>query len=126
MPTASTTQPQADWSDVESLQRRLLESSEALTSMTPEVGLAKHVQEYDSDLRKRALARAMSAALAGGASAAKAEAEGRSSELYNKELSTLAKQHQAACETIAAWEAQRCAWETARSLLSVTKATMHL
>ena len=92
--------------------------------MAGDVGMAKHVLQYDADMRRRALARAMQPALAGGDSAAKAEAEGRSSPLYDKEIETLSKAHQAAEQTLAAFEAEKILWETARSLISLQRETM--
>ena len=115
---------QSDYSDVMEFQKRLAEASRALNDMAQEVGMSKHIQEYDSDRRKQALARAMTAPLAGGESAAKAEATARADKVYAQELSVLAKQHQAACETETAWAAQKIAWETARSLLSMQKETV--
>lgn len=120
-PAPRMPQSQSDWSDVAALQQKLAECSEALSAMAHDVGQAKHIIEYDSDLRKRALARAMQPALAGGDSAAKAESEGRASKGYTDELNVLAKQHQAATVTIADYDAARIKWETCRSLLSMMK-----
>lgn len=114
----------ADWSDAAALQQRLSEAADKLANMAADVGSAKHVLEYDGDLRKRALARAMKPALAGGDSAAKAEAEGRASDGYSQELGVLGKQHQAAEQVVAEWEAAKINWETARSLLSMLKETV--
>jgi hypothetical protein len=116
----------ADWGDVASLQQRLAELAEKLGSMVADVGRARQVIEYDSDLKKRALARATSAALAGGESYNKAEAEGRSNEAYHAEIKVLAKQLESAYTVTAEWEATKCAWETARSLLSMQKEQIRL
>lgn len=114
----------ADWSDVRELQQRLAETSERISAMASDVGLAKHVVEYDGDRRKRALARQAAAALRGGDSAAKAELEARASEGYAKELAQLGKEHAAALQVIAEWEAAKVAWDTARSLLAMTRETV--
>ena len=111
----------SDWSDVAALQQRLAESVEAMSRMAAAVGMAKHVLEYDGDQRKRALARAMAPALAGGASAAKAEVEGRTSETYAKELAVLAKAHQSAATQIVEWEVTKLQWQTAQSLLAMQR-----
>lgn len=111
----------SDWSDVAMLQKKMADTCDTINQMAGDVGLARHVLEYDSDRRKRALARAMVPALAGGDSAAKAEAEARASEPYTKELNQLAKDHQNAEQVITAWEASKLQWETARSLLSMQK-----
>lgn len=114
----------ADWSDVASLQQRMVETVQAMSVLAPEVGLARHVLEYDNDRRKQALARAMKAPLAGGESAAKAEAEARSNEAYAKEINMLSTQHTAAEQTVTQWESLKLKWETSRSLLSMQKETV--
>lgn len=111
----------SDWTEVASLQHRLFETVERINSMASEVGMAKHVLEYDGDMRKKALGRAMAAPMAGGASAAKAEAEARASENYAKEMAVLAKSHLAAEQTISEYEALRLVWDTARSLLAMSR-----
>ena len=111
----------ADWQDVAGLQQRLIESVERINRMASDVGLAKHILEYDSNRCKKALARAMAAPLAGGSSAAAAEAEGRASEAYSKELSQLAKEHALAEQTVMEYEAARLVWDTARSLLAMSR-----
>lgn len=113
--------PTADWTDVAELQKKMADTCDTINGMAQDVGLARHVLEYDSDRRKRALARAMQPALAGGDSAAKAEAEARASEPYGKELNQLAKEHSNAEQTITAWEVAKLQWETARSLLAIQR-----
>ena len=56
----------ADWSDVSELQARMIEAMRAMSNLGTEVGVARQILSYESDRRKRALARAMSAPLAGG------------------------------------------------------------
>lgn len=104
-----------------SLQQRLAETVEQINRIAADVGMAKHILEYDGDQRKRALARAMAAPLAGGSSAAKAEAEARSDEVYARELATLAQRHALAEQTIMEYEAARMVWDTARSLLAMSR-----
>ena len=111
----------ADWTDVLTLQKRMAETVTALAALVDDVGLARQVQAYDSDRRKRALARAMAAALAGGESAAKAEAEGRASEAYGKELAQLSKELTAAEQVTAQYDVLKIVWESCRSMLSVQK-----
>lgn len=114
----------ADWSSVAGLRAKMIEAVETLQQMADEVGKAAHVREYDGDRRKRALARAMAPALAGGDSAAKAEAEARASDTYAKELETLAKEHKAAEQVMSEWTAKKLVWESCRSLLSMQKETV--
>lgn len=111
----------ADWSDVAALQQRMAQTVTALAAMADDVGMAKHVLEYDGARQKQALARGMAPALAGGDSAAKAEAAARADACYAKEIDTLARQHLAAEQTIAAHDAARLVWETCRSLLAMTR-----
>jgi hypothetical protein len=94
--------------------------------MAGDEALARTVIEYDSDRRKRALARAMASALAGDASAARAEAEARASEPYAKELEQLRREFNAAQQTHCDWEVAKVSWETARSLLSMMKSTIQI
>ena len=128
MPITPTTTPTpasaADWSDAAGLQAKMIACIEELSAMAGNVGIAKHALEYDGDRRKRALARAMFAPLAGGESAAKAEAEARASDVYGKELELLAKQHGAATMQIEEYTVKKLEWETARSLLSMLKETV--
>jgi len=114
----------ASWDDVAGLQAKLIEAIDQMTFMAADVGLAKHVLEYNSDQKKRALARAMAPALAGGDSAAKAEAEARASDGYERELTLLGKAHAAAEQTMTAWEVAKLRWDTARSLLSLQRETV--
>lgn len=124
MPTVSTIpEPStvADWSTVEELQRKMIESVKAMEHKAADVGLARHVLEYDSTRRKQALARAMAAPLSGGESAAKAEATAAASEVYAAEIRQLSKEHTAAEQAMADFEVLKVSWETARSLLSMQK-----
>ena len=119
--THAPTPQLADWSDVLELQRKLAEACDEIAGLAPDTGSAKHVIEYDGDMRKRALARAMAAPLAGGESGVKAEAMARASETYKAELDVLAKSHLAAQQQVQAHEAAKCKWETARSLLAMCR-----
>lgn len=111
----------ADWSDTAELQKRMAAAVEEMERLSPEAGMAKHILEYDGDRRKQALARSMRAALAGGESAAKAEAEARASEGYAKELSQLGVEHKMAEQTLKSWEVLKIQWETCRSLLAMQR-----
>jgi hypothetical protein len=111
----------SDWTEVASLQQRLATTVEQINAMAADVGMAKHIIEYDSNRTKKALARAMAAPLAGGSSAAAAEAEGRASEAYTKEMAQLGKEHAAACQVVSEFEALRLVWDTARSLLAMSR-----
>jgi tyrosyl-tRNA synthetase len=118
MPISPPTTGPADWSEMSDLQQRMLESLRAVQDMSNEVGVARTAREYNPDQRKRALARQMRGALAGGESAAKAEAEARGSDAYSKELDALMKQLTAAEQTIALYESHKLAWSSAQSLIA--------
>lgn len=111
----------ADWSDVAALQQRLSESADRIAAMAGDVGLARQVREYNGDQRKRVLAIAALPLLKAGESAAAADMEARASEPYGAALKQLAKELATAEQTIARWEAERLAWDSARSLLSMVK-----
>ena len=117
----------SDWSDIESLQRKLVQTVEAMALMSASVGAAKHVIEYDGDRRKTALARAMAVSLAAGDSVSKADSEARASADYAKAMAAIGKQHQAALTEVEKYQCLKLQWETARSLLSMQKeAVKHL
>jgi hypothetical protein len=120
-PFAKPAAASADWSDAAALQQKLAEACEEIGAMAADTGMAKHVLEYDGDRRKRALARAMAPALAGGDSGVKADAEARASEPYHKEMQQLGKEHVAAEQQVMAHEAAKLRWETCRSLLSMMR-----
>lgn len=125
MDTRSTHAPKptpfADWQDVAELQRQLVSAVEEIGNMSGDVATAKHVLEYDSDRRKRALSHAMAAPLAGGAAVSKAEAEARASERYGAELKQLGREFELAEKVVRDYESAKLRWETARSLLSMLK-----
>lgn len=120
-PGTNPVQATADWSDVAELQKQFEEVADEINTMAVKSGLAEHVLKYDADRRKQALARAMAAPLAGGATGIKAENEARISPLFEKEFDVLAKQHEAACVVDKEWDAKNTTWKTFQSLLSVQK-----
>ena len=113
-----------DFSETLELQQRLAELTGALAAMTDEVGLARHVREYDSDRRKRVLAIAAHPLIVAGASSAAADTEARAGATYGAAMKTLGKELVAAEKVIARWEAVKIQIEVARSLLSMQKSTL--
>lgn len=111
----------ADWTDIHALQKRMADAVSALAALADDVGMARQVQAYDSDRRKRALARAMAAPLAAGEPVSKAEAEGRASEAYAKEMLVLKNEMAAAEKITVQYDVLKIVWESCRSLLSVQK-----
>lgn len=113
----------ADYSTIEQISARLIESSDALGRMVEGVAKARQIRDYDSDRRKRALAAAVRDAVNTDIklSGAAAEHVARASESYGETMKALAKDLIRAEQEITAWEAEKIKWETARSLLSVQK-----
>lgn len=116
--------PTADFGECAELQRKLLDSVDKLNRMAPSVSLARHVREYDSDRRKRALAIAAMPLLTAGASSAAADTEARSSGPYEAAMKQLGKEFVAAERTLAEWDALRIQVDVLRSLLSLQKSQM--
>lgn len=126
MPTPPQ-QPQrhtADFSDVVALQKRLMQAADKLSAMAASVAQARQVREYDSDRRRRCLAIAAKPLLLAGESSAAADTEARASEPYAQAMKQLGAELAAAEKVIAEWEATKIMWESARSLLSMSKSQM--
>ncbi len=114
----------ADWSEVQALQERMVESVEEMTRLAGDVAVARQIKDYNSELRKRVLAVAAAPLMKAGSSATAAETEARASDPYRVALDQLAKQLATAEQTLATWEVLRLRWETARSLISLQKEGM--
>ena len=111
----------SDSNEVYQLEKRLSETADQLAHMVNDYGKAKQVIAFDSDQRKRVLAKAMSTFLDAGETVSAAEAKGRSTFVYGEELAKLASQLRSAEETRAKWEATKCQWESCRSLLAMQR-----
>lgn len=111
----------ADYSDIQAISRELVEASGALSNMSERVAKARQIRDYDNDRRKRALSCCVADFLKNGESATAAEHKARASESYAALMKQTGKDLLVAEETIAEWEAVKCRWETARSLLSIQK-----
>lgn len=114
----------ADFTDCLALQKQLQTAVNALNGMTAQVASARHVREYDSDRRKRVLAIAAMPFLKAGGSSASADTEARVSQNYADAMKQLGNELVAAEKVLADWDAKRIQIEIARSLLSLSKATM--
>lgn len=124
MPVPPKTQSPADFSDCLALQKQLQTAVNALNGMTAQVASARHVREYDSDRRKRVLAIAAMPFLKAGESYSASETEARASQSYADAMKQLGNELVAAEKVLADWDAKRIQIEIARSLLSLSKATM--
>jgi hypothetical protein len=97
MPVADQTSTK----EVSDLERRLAEAADKLTDLSAAVGAARQIAEFNSDMRKRALAKVMTTFLDQGESAAAADAKARGSYAYGEEMKLLAT-HLREAETIKA------------------------
>lgn len=111
---------QRDWSDIASIQREMMETSESLESMADEIAKARQIREYDSERRRAALSSQVSKLL-GDHSAAAAEHMARASEAYHRAMAELGSQLFLAEKSVAKYEGLKCKWESCRSLLSMAK-----
>ncbi len=102
-------------------QKRLIEAEAEVARLKTLMGKAHHVLEYDSDERKRALAKATIPFLEKGESAAKAEQWARGSFNYEQELLRLAKAHRIASDIKFEYEGAKIAVEVARTMVSSEK-----
>ncbi len=110
--------------DIFEVEQRLRSCSKRLHQLSPQVGAAKQIRQYDTDRRKNLLAKYVVRALKEGHSATAAEAYGRSDEAYQVALEAIAAQYEQAEKVIAEWDAEQASFEAARSLLSMAKETL--
>lgn len=110
-----------DYSSIEELSKRLVESANAIGEMYERVAKARQAKEYDSDRKKRALSLGVHDHIKEGMSAAAAEHAARASDSYGELMKQIGKDLLTAELTIAEYEATKIKWETARSILSVHK-----
>lgn len=113
----------ADYSTIEAVSKRLIEASDALADMVGRVAVARQTREFDSDRRKNALSSAVRDVLAAKPELSMSAAEhlARSSKTYEASMKRLAADMVSAEHIVAEWEATKCRFEAARSLLSVQK-----
>jgi hypothetical protein len=95
-----------------------------LHGMAEESGMARTIVEYDSDRRKNCLARHALKHIKAGESAAAADTLARSDPAYDAELQGFFDQFSQAQATLKKEEAEKCSWETARSLLARMRETI--
>jgi hypothetical protein len=111
-------------SEIYDLQKRLKQATKRMHELAPLVGHARQVQKFDTERRKGLLAKYAVPAIKSGQSAASANMEARANPSYQVELEGLTQQSDDAQKTIAEWEAAKCTYEAARSLLSMAKTTI--
>lgn len=110
-----------DSHELAAIEQRLNAAAQKLASLVKPIGQARQIIEFSGDMRKAALARAMTGFLGEGESAAAADAKARASFNYGEEMKRLAHELRSAEETKAEWEATRVLWESTRSILSLHK-----
>jgi thioredoxin-like negative regulator of GroEL len=113
-----------DSSTIETIERRLKDSTNKLHELAPLVGAARQVREFASDQRKNALAGEVTRYIQRGESVAAAESFGRSSPLYLERIKALEQSYKDAEATIAEWQATMATFEAARSLLAMSREVM--
>src|SRR5215472_10187924 len=111
----------SDFSEIGVIQKKLMDATNRIYSMSGSVGQARQVREYDSDRRKNLLAKHSRASINAGESAAASEAIARANPAYLAEFNALAAQRESAERLIANWEAMHVLYEAARSMLSMKK-----
>ncbi len=114
----------SDFSDSNEIAARMQSATGTLHKLAPNVGAARQCREYDSDRRKRLLAKYVAPLLKTGESATAAEHLARSNVSYGEELEKLAEQYASAEKIIAQNQAELCSFEAARSLLSFSRETL--
>lgn len=110
-----------DIHDVTKITYELESARDELAGMVDDVGKAKQVKEWDSERRKAALAKYVSPLLAS-SSVSAAEHTARASEGYIEAMRVLQRDLYDAERTLAQYEAIKCKWESARSILGMQRA----
>lgn len=114
----------ADAHDIFEAQKQMSSLVRRMNDMTVAVGNARTVVEFNSERRKAALASATRVHLEAGQAYSTAESLARTSQGYVKAMKELRQEYEEAQNRLAEWEALRCAWESARSILSAHKETI--
>lgn len=114
----------ADHNDANQIAERIKSSTRKLHQLAGQVGAARQIKEFNSDMRKAALSTEVVKALKAGESATAAEHIGRASPEYQQKLGVLGKQYEEAERTIAEWSAEQASFDAARSLLSFSRETL--
>lgn len=110
-----------DVNDVEKVISQLEAARSELEGMVDAVGKSKQVKEWDAERRRAALSKYVAPLLAtSGVSAA--EHVARASKEYVDAMRILQLDLYTAEKTLAQYEAIKCKWESARSILSMQKA----
>jgi len=115
-----------DQSDIEQIEHRMKTATLELHKLSPLVGVAKQVRQYDSDRRRNLLAKFMRPHIKKGETSTAAETLARSTEGFEIGFNELAKELETSEATIARWDAMFASFEAARSLLSMQKETMRI
>ncbi len=113
-----------DHNDLLKIEGRLKQASHALNEIAPEVAKARQVKEYNSEMRRNALAKHMKEWIMADMPSTKAESMARAKPEYLSEIAVLAEQLMEAEQIISKHQALMTSWETGRSLLSFSKESL--
>jgi hypothetical protein len=113
-----------DHSEIATIEERMKTAAKRLHTFAPQVAQAVTIIDYDSDRRKSLLARYAVRHIKDGESAAAADTLARASDAYKAELDALGSIYEQANVTMREWDAEKCSWETARSLLARQRETI--
>jgi hypothetical protein len=123
--TELSTMSAPDYSEIITIEERMKTAAKKLHTFAPQVAQSVTIIDYDSDRRKSLLARYAVKHIKAGESATAADTLARADEAYKAELDALASIYEQANATMREWDAEKCSWETARSLLARQRETIN-
>lgn len=118
--------PVSDHSNIKLIEERLVTATQNLHKLSPMMGLAKQVIEFQSDMRKNILAKHARRYIESQNSAANSEMLARSDPAYEVEIKVLQDRVTDAYKVEAEWRATLASVEVGRSLLAMQRETMNI
>lgn len=113
-----------DATQIEKTEEKMVNAVKKLREISPLVGAAKAIINFDSERRKNALAKAQMTYILRGESVAGSEACARNNVEYLETINNLKEQFTEAERQILEYDVTRISWETARSLLAQQRESM--
>ena len=113
-----------DNNTIEQIQERMDTALKRIHGSIAMVAIARQVKEFNSDMRKKALAISMHRYIERGESMAGAEALARATPEYNDNIKQLAEEYTNACRVIAESDANYATFEATRSLLAMSRESL--
>ena len=114
-----------DKNDIDKFSKIIFETNNALRKMVPSIALAKSVIDAASDRRKKLLAECMVPFTKDGMKGASAENAARATKEYSEGFDEQQDQLKSAYEVDFDWRRLTMKLDSARSLLAVSRETMH-